>query len=183
MVESTRGRMMTALAITGVLIMVSISSGCINVYWGKGVINPDEGKFVYKERKKIEAKHYFDTVVNDADSMTNQTTNVTTIVDGTDWIKVYIDIRLDELFIPIPFPLPVPIEDNRYVHIVITMPDGVTWFEKTYNTTQNETLQILSPAEGDWVFTVDAMGLGSDLVSYHDSYSLLVKAREPVKKE
>jgi hypothetical protein len=182
-VGGTLGRKGNAIVLALIMVLVAATSGCINAYWTKDAINPDQGEIVYKTSEKIVMKHYFDTVIGDGSTTENHTTNITTIKDGTLWIKVNIEITLDDIS-SFPLPIPeIPFDVERYVTLIITTPGGLTWFEKMYNFTSEDHLEILSPMEGDWVFQVNAVGYGTGLIPYHDGYEIYVNVNEPVVKK
>jgi len=160
-----------------VLLLVSLSSGCINAHWSKGYINPDEGDFKMTEVNKVFLEKRFRTVLNDPTTVEYHHDNISTIIDGTEWMKVHVEVTLDD--VPIPVELPVP-EPERYVQLIVTMPDGLVWLDVTFNTTTAENFDVLFPVQGDWIITMDAIGYGSDLIDYYDGFKVFVDAYEPV---
>ena len=170
----------TALIVASTIILVSLSSGCISAYWSKDVINPDEGEYVMKWVEKDVMKHKFVTEFNDPESVRKHMQNITTIVKDTEIMNIHVEVRIDEIVLPVEWPLPEP---DRYVEITVTRPDGVDWVNVRYNETGNDTITVLYPMEGDWVITIDAVGYGSDLISYNDFFKVIVKAYEPVPKK
>ena len=77
---------------------------------------------------------------------------------------------------------------QRYIEVSITSPEGVEWFYARFNDTEKlDTDRIQSPGEGDWIVHVEGAGIGVDLndlsikFAYHDSVSIDVTIREPIK--
>ncbi len=169
------------------IMLVAASSGCINASWTKDLLNPDKPHTVYKVKDKVIQKHYFQTVVTDSSSFESIKENTTNVKDGTQWMKVSIKVSLDQ-----PYPTLLPIIQQieqllglnitRTVHIVITMPDGTKWYERTFNQTGNDSLVIQSPESGTWDFKTQAYGVGSDQFSFHDGYTVIATAYEPTKE-
>jgi len=168
------------------IILVSMSSGCINASWTKNLLNPAKPAIVLQVNEKLVMKHFFKTDPFDLTTLESHMTNTTKVKDGTRWMSVHIGISMDQ-------PRPeiqqliqtvekyLGINITRYVTINITMPDGTGWYDKTFNATMNTTVVIESPEVGEWTFTVNAVGLGADAVSSHDGYSVIASAYEPTK--
>jgi hypothetical protein len=175
------------VVLAATLMLVAASSGCINASWTKDLLNPDKPHTVYKVKEKVIQKHYFQTVITDPNSFESIKENTTNIKEGTQWMKVSIKVSLDQ---PKPALQPIiqQIEDllgvniTRNVHIVITMPDGTKWYERTFNNTGNDSLVIQSPESGTWDFKTQAYGVGSDQFSFHDGYTIIATAFEPTKE-
>ena len=168
-------------AISACILIVALSAGCINAQWAKDILSPDEAETTYEMTEKVVQKHYFNTVVNDPNSVVAYVTNTTMVPEGTLFMHVRIDVSLQPLPSQLPIPIPIPTNLQRYVRINITMPDGTAWYERTFNVTGNDTIEIQSPMSGEWIFTASAMGYGSDLISYHDGFKLIATANEPVR--
>ena len=172
--------------LAAVIMLVSASSGCINASWTKDLLNPDRPHTEYMVKDKVIQKHYFQTVITDSSSFESLKENTTKVKEGTQWMKVSIKVSLDQ---PYPALLPIiqQIEDRlglnitRTTYIVITMPDGTRWYERTFNETGNETLVIQSPESGVWDFKTQAYGVGSDQLSFHDGYTIIATAFEPTR--
>jgi len=171
--------MRAVVLLAAVILVASVSSGCINASWTKGFLNPEKAKYDFETKQKVVQKHFFNTVLSDTTSIERHMSNMTQIKDGTLWISTTVKVTMDP--VPITFPIQLPSQIQRYVHIVITMPDGTAWYERTFNVTGNESVDIQSPQAGEWVFQVDAVGYGLDAVSYHDGFSIIASAYEPVK--
>jgi hypothetical protein len=175
------------VVLAATLMLVAASSGCINASWTKDLLNPDKPHTVYKVKEKVIQKHYFQTVITDPNSFESIKENTTNIKEGTQWMKVSIKVSLDQ---PKPALQPIiqQIEDllgvniTRNVHIVITMPDGTKWYERTFNNTGNDSLVIQSPESGTWDFKTQAYGVGSDQISFHDGYTIIATAFESTKE-
>jgi len=173
--------------VAAAIMLVAASSGCINASWTKDLLNPSKPHTVYKVVDKVIQKHYFQTVITDTSSFESIKENTTNVKDGTQWMKVSIKVSLDQ---PRPALLPIiqqieqmlGVNITRNVHIVITMPDGTKWYDRTFNETGNDSLVIQSPESGEWDFKTQAYGVGSDQISFHDGYTIIATAFEPTKE-
>jgi hypothetical protein len=170
----SRSKLLLAVS---VLLLVSVIPGCINAQWSKGYINPDEGEFKMTEVNKVFIEKRFRTTVNDPTTVQYHNENISAIIEGTEWMKVHVEVTLDDIPIPMELPFEMP---ERYVQLIVTMPDGLVWLDVTFNTTTAENFDVLFPVQGDWIITMDAVGYGSDLVDYYDGFKVFVDAYEPV---
>jgi len=184
MSNAALGRGSSSLRVTALLalavVLVFMSSGCINAYWTKGVLNPEKKVPVFSTKEKVVQVHFFETNLTDVKSLESHASNTTTIKDRTQWMEVEIDVQME--------PMPawaqqlkqfLPINISRYVHIIITMPDGTAWYDKNFNETGKEIVDIETPLSGEWNFKVDAFGVGKEAVGFHDGYKVIAHAYEP----
>ena len=184
---STGRSLKLGVLLAAALMLVSASSGCINASWTKNLLNPAKTKTVYVLKERVIQKHYFETVITDSSTFSSHLENTTNIKDGTQFMTVSIKVSLDQPY-PSVQPIIQQIENKlginltRTIHIVITMPDGTKWYDRTFNSTGNDSLTIQSPESGLWDFKTEAYGIGSDTVSFHDGYALYASAYEPTKE-
>jgi len=161
-------------AIACVLLMgvLLTSSGCIEVHLVKNAFYPEEGVPVYHVVEKVKMSHVFSTRIGNVSSIEHTSSRTADIKKDTHWMKVDISITMESL------PVPLPPDVQRYIEVKITMPDGTVWYSETFNTTVNRSLEIMSPMPGDWLFNVVGVGYGSDIIQYHDAYSITARVEE-----
>ena len=194
-----------------VLLIFTTMAGCIDIHLFKDLLVPKDEKVIdyTTNHYNVMTKSFNSTVFPfDPDNLIesyNEEFEVP-IIPLTESVLFDIDVQMEsgeEIWeiINDSWPLGDPPEQlkeiveqllllasQRYIEVSITSPEGVEWFYARFNDTEKlDTDRIQSPGEGDWIVHVEGAGIGVDLndlsikFAYHDSVSIDVTIREPIK--
>jgi len=162
------------------LFLTSTTCGCIDINLAKDLFFEEEEEVTFSIVDKATISHIFKTT-SDPRSRSFDSTEMGFVKPDTQYLKFDMTVTIDE----------IPLErlrefiegtsdDNRFVSVIIRNPEDEIVHTETYTVTDTiESLVFYRPISGLWQIIVSAEGIGSDLLEYYDTFTIVFKAKEP----
>ncbi len=178
-------RRIASLILLGVCIMlVAGSSGCIDIYYAKALLyNPPAKEVQYAIRAKGALSYVWDidliSVISNPLLLVKESENSTNVANGTQFLVVDYNVE----FMEIPDSIrnySLPYLPPRYFELSLLNPEGKDfWNVQTNETSHGSSGKIMTPQAGKWIIKVKALGYGSSMPNFQDSFSVTVTVKEP----
>jgi len=168
------------------LILLTVSSaGCIDIEWVRDNFIPPPSPTVVYIDNYVNVSYSFNTDPQNMDSLVYNNVFDVEVANGS----LYVDVRINTQFDELPEEFPVNLSDlqerldlDRNLKVTLFRPDNEVFHTETYDQTTYQLVQwdkVASPRNGTWHLEVEAEGLGSDIVGYHDNFNVQVIVRTP----
>lgn len=171
-----------AASLVAVLILLTATSGCLDINLAKSLLVPEEEKALEYGVKAINFNHTFESDIDEFDFIVNYSGEQSIIVaPHATQMGVTINVEFISLeFVPQEFEEYLEYVEDRFVEITLYTPKGDKWYNNTYyETTRDDTIPLIpNPEQGKWRLTAegDGMGYGENV----DFFTVEIRVNEPI---
>jgi hypothetical protein len=165
-----------ALVVGVILILITLSSGCIHVDIGNPFQKPEPeiADYAIVTKEGFPLKHTFNL---DAGDIRYGETKPFYIKKGTEWANISIIVIINSYQIINGSPINISILE-QYVKVSLRGPDDEVYYNDKFTESTEQLWPLNAPKTGRWIVAVDGQGFGTS--GSNDYYEVNVVAYEPV---